>query len=185
MKQPECQSIRDPVIPGRASVLAPPIVALLLITAVACGAITGGTAEPDLWGPFRSQSTWIVNDGSMRVELSGYERGHRPGLESEFELIVDNRLGEPVDTFVCMYLIDEEDVVQDLGHVEIDLESGTEQVHTLIAAFDEEIEPRPYGLAIVLRDWGTIVQTVRLGIPDEEAGPWLDASELPCEPEAA
>jgi hypothetical protein len=121
-----------------------------------------------------------VDDGSLRLEIFGYERGHRPGLDSEFELTVDNRLNEQLDTAICVMLVDEVSVVQYLGDFQVELAPGEATGRSFVAAFDTEIEPRPYGLTIVVEDWGAIVVTVRLGIPDEEAGPWLDASELEC-----
>lgn len=176
---PRCSLRFGPARRQRRPLLALLVIGLLL--AAGCGSVTGQPEEPDLWSPFRSQSNWIVNDGTMRLELSGFERGHEPGQEAEFQLTVENRLGEPVETEVCAMLIDEVSIVQQLERLDVDLEPGQATIQLIVAEFEEELEPKPYGLAILLEEWGAIVHTIRLGVPDEEAGTWLDASALSCD----
>lgn len=160
------------------------VVALLLAVTLilaGCGRFNDDEEERDYWSPFNSQSSWTMEDGSMRVELTGFERGHEPGVESEFELILENRRQSSITLDGCLMLIDEESVIQNLNDFEVEMGPDAVARRTLPAPFDEELEPRAYGLAVVVGDLGAIVHTVRLGIADDEAGPWLDAGELGCD----
>lgn len=155
------------------------IVAVLL---AGCGTLNDDEEDRGYWSPFHSQSNWEMDNGSMRVELTGFERGHEPDQESEFEFIIENRRDQTTTLDVCVQLLDEEQVVQDLDYFEIELGPDAAGRRTLIAGFDADLEPRAYGLAVVIADLGAVVHTVRLGIADDDAGPWLDAGELTCSP---
>lgn len=152
----------------------------LVVILTACGQFNDDEEERDYWSPFHSQSSWTMEDGSMRVELTGFERGHEPGVASEFELTLENRRPESITLDGCAKLIDEESIVQNLNDYEVEMGPDAVARRTLTTPFDEELEPRAYGLAVVIGDLGAIVHTVRLGIADDEAGPWLDAGELSC-----
>lgn len=154
------------------------LVALLL---AGCGALGDDDEQRDYWSPFHSQSSWVQEDGGMHVELAGFERGHQPGEESEFEFLIENRKESRLDLTVCVKLIDEDEIVQYLDDYQIDIRSDTTIQRSFTTTFDEDIEPQAYGLAVIIEDYGALVHTVRLGIADDEAGPWLDVSELSCD----
>lgn len=137
--------------------------------------------ERGYWSPFHSQSSWNLEEGSMRVEMTGFERGHEPGQESDFQFIIENRREEAVTLSVCVQLIDEQEVVQDFNDFAMELGPDAVGRRTISAAFEEELEPRAYGLAVIIGELGAVVHTVRLGLADDEAGPWLDAGELTCD----
>ncbi len=176
---PGFESLRDPPGPSVLNRIA--LVFGLLIAATGCGAFGNDNNEPDLWSPFHSQSTWITEDGSIRVDLTGFERGHERGRESTFSLEIDNRKERSMDLIVCFQLIDEERVVQDLELMSVTVPVDVRRATDVTVLFDEDLEPRAYGLAVVIQETGAIVHTVRLGIADDEAGPWLDADELRCD----
>lgn len=155
---------------------------IVIATVIAgCGAISSDEEDRGYWSPFHSQSNWSMDEGSMRVELTGFERGHEPGQESEFELVIENRRDQPMSLSGCVQLIDEASVVQRFGDFEVELGPDAVGRRALETPFEEELEPRAYGLAVVIGDLGSVVHTVRLGLADDEAGPWLDAGELTCE----
>lgn len=157
------------------------ILVTVVLILTGCGQLSDDEESRDYWSPFNSQSNWTIDGGDMRVELTGFERGHQPGVESEFQLILENRRQQSTAIEGCMLLIDEESVVQNLNDFVVELGPDAVARRTLTAEFDEDLEPRAYGLAVVIGELGAIVHTVRLGIADDEAGPWLDAGELSCD----
>jgi hypothetical protein len=157
----------------------------LALLAGGCGAIFGQRTDPDLWSPFESESSWTVDDGTLTIRVSGFVRGHSPGLTSTFRIWVENQTAEPLDNELCLYLIDERAVVQEIHRTRLELEATTGSIRLIRVTFDEELEARAYGFAVVLDGWGATVSTVRLGVADAPAGPWLDSAELSCRPEVS
>jgi hypothetical protein len=158
--------------------LAALVCAIVLATAAtACRS----DATSEFWSPFSSQSAWDVGDGRILVELSGFERGHEPGRLAEFTVEIENRRNDPAFLTVCTTLIDEARIVQQFDRFTVELGPDDRVSTTFDAAFDQDIDPRAYGLALVIGDLGAIVHTVRVGIPDDEAGPWLDVDQLVCD----
>jgi hypothetical protein len=174
-----CRLLAAIAMPGPRRIVAG--FAPLAFLMAACGTMGNSDDTAEFWSPFSSQSAWEVGDGRVRVELSGFERGHEPGRVAAFDLSIENRRDEPADLAVCAELIDEVQVVQRFNRFEVALEPNGNHTSTFEAAFDEGLEPRAYGLAVVIGDLGAVIHTVRVGIPDDEAGPWLDADELVCD----
>jgi hypothetical protein len=159
-----------------------PIFMILAATLAACGALgNDDDSSGEFWSPFSSQSYWEVGDGRILVELTGYERGHEPGKTAEFTIKVENRREQPANLDMCTKLVDEREIIQRFERFAMNLDADSSEEITFIAALEEEIEPRAYGLAVVISETGAIVHTVRVGIPDDEAGPWLDAESLVCD----
>jgi hypothetical protein len=147
-----------------------------------CGAIRSSEDSPDdFWSPFSSQSYWEVGDGRILVELSGYERGHERGKAADFTINIENRREDPAELEICAKLINEREIVQRFEHFTVELDAESSKSTTFSAVMDEELEPRAYGLAVVVGEIGAIVHTIRVGIPDDDAGPWLDAEQLVCD----
>jgi hypothetical protein len=155
---------------------------LLAGLAGGCGAVFNERPGPDLWSPFETESNWVdrVNDGSVTVRISGFTRGHSPGLTSSFRIRVENQTSRPLDSGFCIYVVDEIQVVQRVMESEISLEPATGTIRLIRATFDADLAPRAYGFAVVVEDWGAVVSTIRLGIADDPAGPWLEAATLEC-----
>jgi hypothetical protein len=174
-----CKLVASFAMPGLGRLSAG--IASLAVFLAACGAMGSSDDSAEFWSPFSSQSAWEVGDGRIRVELSGFERGHEPGRVAQFDLTIENRRDQSADLAVCTELIDERQIVQRFDRFDVALEPDGNQTTTFEAAFDEELEPRAYGLAVVIGDLGAVIHTVRVGIPDDEAGPWLDADELVCD----
>lgn len=137
--------------------------------------------QEEFWGPFNSQSYWEIGDGRLLVELSGFERGHDPGKRAEFTVNIENRREQRAELELCALLIDEEEVVQRFDQFSVSIEPSASRSTSFTAGIDEELEPHAYGLAVVVGDIGAIVHTIRVGLADDEAGPWLDAENLICE----
>lgn len=148
---------------------------------VSCGTVGDNDDPGEFWSPFNSQSTWEIGDGRILVELSGFERGHEPGKTAEFTIDIQNLREESVQLNVCARLIDEAQVVQRLHEFDISIDPEESRTRTFSVEFDEELEPRSYGLAVVVGDLGSLIHTVRVGIADDEAGPWLELDQLVCD----
>jgi hypothetical protein len=172
---------RKHTIPVRSRLSRSGIAALLALLLVSCGPFGNSDDSSEFWGPFTSQTAWEVGDGRVLVEFTGYERGHEPGRTAEFNVVIENRRDQRADLDVCAKLINEVEIVQHFDQFEVVIEPEESESVTFEVTMDEEIEPRAYGFAIVVGDIGSIVHTVRVGIPDDEAGPWLDADELVCD----
>jgi hypothetical protein len=156
--------------------------AIAMLLLAACGLFRDEPDRPDHWSPFHSQSIWWFDNGSIYVALNGFARGHEPGRAAEFQVVIENRTDEQIAAPICIHLVDEYSVIQELGELEVDLPPGAAGVRPFLVDFDDELLPRAYGLALIIGDFGSIVHTVRLGIADDEVRPWVDASELTCDP---
>jgi hypothetical protein len=172
---------RKHTIPVRLRFTLPGIVAFLALLLASCGSFGNSDDSSEFWSPFTSQTAWEVGDGRILVELSGYERGHEPGRTAEFTVTIENRRDQSADLDVCAKLISEVEIVQHFDQFEVVIEPEDSESISFDVTMGEEIEPRAYGFAIVVGEIGSIVHTVRVGIPDDEAGPWLDADELVCD----
>ncbi len=171
-------SRRGPAIHARTSVFG---VITLILALAGCGTIGNDDGNGEFWSPFSSQSAWDVGDGRIRVEMSGYERGHDPGGSAEFTVKIENRRDQPAELDICAKLIDETEILQSFEQFHVSIPPDGSDTTTFNVTFDEETEPRAYGFAVVIGEIGALVHTVRVGIPDDEAGPWLDADELVCD----
>lgn len=157
------------------------MVLTFMLVIAGCGQMSSDDETNEFWSPFSSQSAWDVGDGRIRLELSGYERGHEPGRAAEFSIDIENRRPEAAELIVCAKLIDEQRIVQEFDEFRISIEPDGSDSAVFNATLDEDLEPRAYGLAVIVGDIGAIIHTVRVGIPDDAAGPWLDADELVCD----
>jgi hypothetical protein len=156
-------------------------IACMSLVLASCGALGSDDETSGFWSPFTSQTAWDVGDGRIVVELRGYERGHEPGRTAEFTVTVENRRYVEVDLEVCTKLINESEIVQQFDKFEITLEPEQSESLAFDVTLDEELEPRAYGFAVVVGELGSIIHTIRVGIPDDEAESWLDADELVCD----
>lgn len=157
-------------------------ITLILATILSgCGSIGNDDDTAELWSPFNDQSVWDVGDGRIWVEVSGYERGHIAGKAAEFVVDVENRREERTELDVCARLIDENSVVQEFNQVFLEIDPNQSRRAVIDATLDEDIEPRAYGFAVVVGDFGVIVHTIRVGIPDDEPTSWLDVDQLVCD----
>jgi hypothetical protein len=153
----------------------------LSVLLASCGSFGSDDDSGEFWSPFTSQSAWEVGDGRVIVELSGHERGHEPGKTAEFTVTIENRREVDTELEICAKLIDERQIVQRFDQFIISIEPEDNEVSTFEVTLEEDVEPRAYGFAVVVGDIGSIIHTIRVGIPDDEAGPWLDADELVCD----
>jgi hypothetical protein len=156
-----------------------PILMLALLIS-GCSALQSSDDTGELWSPFNDQSAWDVGDGRIRVEVSGYERGHQPGGSAEFTVEVENRRDAPADLDVCGKLIDEHMVVQEFNQERLMIEPNGSQQAIIDATLDEDVEPGAYGFAVIIDEIGVVVHTIRVGIPDDEPAAWVDVDELVC-----
>jgi hypothetical protein len=157
------------------------IVMCMSLILASCGALRSDDDTGEFWSPFTSQTAWEVGDGRVVVEVRGYERGHEPGRTAEFTVTIENRREVEAELEVCTKLINESEIVQRFDKVEIALEPEESDSMTFDVTLDEELEPRAYGFAVVVGDIGSLIHTIRVGIPDDEADSWLDADELVCD----
>ncbi len=156
---------------------------VVLVVLAGCGTMRSDddNGADDFWSPFNSQSYWEIGDGRLLIELTGFERGHEPGKAAEFNVNIENRRDQPAELEMCAKLINEENIVQRFDQFNVSLDPSENKSTSFRAELDEEIEPRAYGLAVVVGEIGAIVHTIRVGLADDEAGPWLDADELVCD----
>lgn len=157
------------------------IAALLLAGCNAIGNDDDDNDQGEFWSPFNSQSYWEIGDGRLLVELTGFERGHEPGKPAEFTVNIENRREQPAELELCAKLVDEDRIVQRFDQFPVSIDASSNKSTSFTAGMDDELEPRAYGLAVVVGDIGAIVHTIRVGIADDEAGPWLDADHLVCD----
>jgi hypothetical protein len=154
---------------------------IMILAASACSSMSSSDDNSELWSPFADQSAWDVGDGRIRVEVSGYERGHAPGRAAEFTIEVENRRDTDAELDVCAKLIDEHTVVQEFNQEHLQIGAQESRSAVIDATLHEDVEPGAYGFAVVIDDIGVIVHTIRVGIPDDEPAQWLDVDELVCD----
>ncbi len=153
---------------GAAGRLASLMLAAMLFL-VGAGCIIG-RAEAGFSEPFTSRLS--AEDGTL-LEVQGFARGHRTLKQSAFTLTLSNRSFRPWQNEYCMALLGPQGVVQTLVQESFVLAPRETFGNTVFVTFTQDLRQGPYGLAVLVPQWGTLVSTIHLG--DGEApgmSPW-------------
>jgi len=132
---------------------------LLGVAIVAGGCRTGAetptaTAEVSLRGRFRVESPAerMPEDEPVIVTWSGYTAGHRIGATSPFTVSVDNVSDDTEDVRLCLYLLDQDGIVAELGRQRSTVSPSMVMETEVPAQFPDDIDGGRYGLGLVARD---------------------------------
>jgi len=114
------------------------------------------------------------------AELTGYTDGFMPGNTYEFELTIRNDTEEPWQGKYCLFLVDEKEIVLEMGGDSFNLLQAGSLTRTVSMAVPEDFADGAYGLKLVIPDRGASVTTIRIGEnPPQPAGPFLDVNACP------
>ena len=97
------------------------------------------------------------------AELTGYTDGFMPGNTYEFELTIRTDIEEPWQGNYCLFLVDEKEIVLELGGDSFNLSGAGSFTRTVSMAVPEDFADGAYGLTLVIPDRGASVTTIRIG----------------------
>jgi hypothetical protein len=135
----------------------------LLVTAC-----NGSGAEPQMQDPFSARS---VGEDGIVVEWSGYTEGYRanpgPSKRYSIDLSFRNERDTKWQVRYCIFLLDGQEVVADLGRRDLALDPGAGVDTPHILGLPSDLEKGAYGLALVVhKPEGPIVNTVTIRAGD-------------------
>lgn len=129
----------------------------VVLVAVGCGMdaeTPAPTGEVSLSGHFRVKSPAepMPEEEPVVVSWSGYTAGHRIGATSPFTVSVDNVSDDTEDVRLCLYLLDQDRIVAELGRQRSTVSPSMVLRTEVPAQFPDDIDRGRYGLALVARD---------------------------------
>jgi len=114
----------------------------------------------DLTDPFSSRAE---SEDGIVVEWSGLTRGHQPGGESAFVLMLRNGSHDAWQGRYCIQLLDSQSVVATLKRGEFSLQPGKDWGMQETIRFPDVLSEGTYGLALVIPERLSSVVTIRVG----------------------
>ena len=114
------------------------------------------------------------------AELTGYTDGFMPGNTYDFEMTIRNDTEETWQGKYCLFLVDEKEIVMEIGGDSFNLLQAGSLTRTVSMAVPEDFKDGSYGLTLVIPDRGASVTTIRIGenVP-QAVGPFLDVISCP------
>lgn len=159
------------------------IPACLAVLAVVSALLLMGCQEaaaPPETPPDTFTTTWNLGEEERAFGISGDRTGHKAGVPSEFELMLDNLQGDGSwQGEYCVLLLDRYGVVEKVAHRQYDVPAGLKTSETITVHFPEDFEG-PLGLCVVVPERASVVSTLWVGADSTgDAGPWPNIATCP------
>jgi hypothetical protein len=147
----------------------------LVMSPLALAGCAGKDAKVEPPAPFTHR---IAGTTPSLMVFSGNTRGHRPGEESAFELILENKSSDIWEGYCCVELLDRDSVITLLATQSFALQPGEVLTKELTVRFPNNLAAAAYGLAVSVPDSFGFTETIYVGenVDDVDDPSWAEPS---------
>jgi hypothetical protein len=140
--------------------------AAMVLALAACGPrAPDQLAKPEPTNPFHSRV--VLGEGFI-YEIEGFTHGHHPEYSSEFQVTFINPTQNVWPVEYCLLMLDRDGVVTTLLTGGFEVAPDSQREESLAGMWAGKLAPAPYGLALVLPQRSSQVNTIWVG---DEPGP--------------